>query len=656
MALSEAVRRRAEERLKFDTPYWAGGVTRDSSGRWHLPAPDEFQGCAKILDKRKRLVPAIARPWQLELDEALEAQRAQGLPMRVIILKARKLGFSTWIALKFLQRVTQLPYQSAVIVAQDVDTAGDILDMAKLAWEQLPEEEELGLGFPIKPALIGVTESNNSRKHMLFGEPSAHARRRGASARSVFTIDTAGSPAAGRGKTPNLVHLSEVAFWDSAQAQRKLLAMLEALPYVEETMCAIESTANGLNHFHDRWVRAREGAKDPETGEVYTPIFVGWWRDMGCSRQFATDEGRARFVETIGDVAAYGEVAEEEPMLQELYECTAEQLLWRRMKVQEHNSVQSFNQENPHSDEVAFIGSGRPVFGGILIAKAIKATREAPEPVSGTLRVAEWEDKRSRSGIVHVPKTTVWVPGGRKNADEHELFVWEHPRLAANAPQEIDGRPTTPFERRDGAYFVASDIAGGEANTLSEGDFHVVKVFDWHTRLEVATHASRMDPHLLPLWILQIALYFNEARVAVESNNMGVGVVDVLQREYRYRRMYKRELVGVVEDREQIRAGWETNLATKPAMEVTFGSLLDSAPVDSTGKPLPGGLRDQQTARELTTYVRTDKGKHEAQPGQYDDRLMTAMIAQQVMAMKRPPKIGGKRIEQFEPKDPITGY
>jgi hypothetical protein len=50
------------------------------------------------------------RPWQARtpetpahmtpLDEALERQRAAGQPMRAIILKARKLGFSTWVQAK----------------------------------------------------------------------------------------------------------------------------------------------------------------------------------------------------------------------------------------------------------------------------------------------------------------------------------------------------------------------------------------------------------------------------------------------------------------------------------------------------------------------------------------------------------------------------
>lgn len=646
--------RQAEDRLRYDTPFWAGGVYRDpTTGRWHKPAPGEFQGCAKILNKRKEIVPAIAHDWQLELDEKLEAQRAAGQPMRVIILKARKLGMSTWIALKFLQRVTQLPYQAAVVVAQDVSTAGDILGMAKLAYQLLPPGLELG--FPVKPGLIGVGESKNGRQHMIFGEKSRALRNEGATGNSVFEIDTAGSPTSGRGTTPNLLHLSEVAFWEAEQAMKKMLAMLEALPYEPETICAIESTANGLNHFYRRWESAREGAADPDSGEVYVPIFVPWWRDPLCARQFATDEGRERFEGTIGDTTHFGELAEDEPMLIELYKVTAEQLLWRRMKIQEQpdKSVQTFNQENPHSDEVAFIGSGHTVFPSILVTKTIRHTEAEERPVVGTLRPMDEIERRSRASTLLVPRGAKWVPSDEARPDDHLLEVWEMPRKAEEAPLRVLDergimRDTSDFERRQGAYVLGVDVASGEEDTFTKGDYHAIKVFDHHTRLEVASHRSRMDIHELPYWILLAALFYNEARVAVEVNNQGIAIVSPLQKDWRYRRLYRRRRIDTRTEKREDKAGWETSNTTKPAMEANFMGLLDS--------DIRGGLRDQTTARELTTYVVDEKGRHGAQSGEHDDLLMAAMIAQMVMAMMRPPKIGGKRVQTFAPKDPVTGW
>ncbi len=658
-------------RLRFDTPFWAGGVTRGPAGEIYYPQDGDFTGCVKIVSKQKRLVPCIAHPWQVELDDALEGQRAAGLPMRAIILKARKLGMSTWVAMKFLQRLTQLEYQVAVVTAQDTKTAGVIHNMAKTAYSHLPTAAELGLGFSIKPALIGSSFSANGRKFMEFGEPNRRLRMEGRSGSSIFEIDTAASPEALRGDTPSLAHLSEVAWWLGEQASRKMLSLLNAVPNEPETIVVLESTANGLNHFHRRWISARDGAADPDTGETYVPVFVPWWRDPKCAMPFSSLTERDRFIETIGDEAHYGDVAEDEPMLVELYKLTPEQLRWRRMMIRttHEGNVQLFKQENPASDEEAFIGSGRTVFSGILVAKAIRAAEAAPAPVTGSLRAAGFETKRSRAGTIEVPTGAVWVPAESIARGEHELQVWEHPRLEAPALEQ-GPRPAPPTLQSPAAlleqaaalavqegeqiedtlgagnYVVACDVAEGEANTFTEGDYSVAVVFDHRTREQVAIHESRMDMHELPFWLLLIALYYNRAWLAVEANGPGIAVVDPLHKDYRYPRMYRRKRIDRLAKTEERKPGWSTDKVTKPAMEATFSAALDED---------THGLRDLKTARQLSTYVIDDRGRHGAVQGEHDDRLLATMIAHRVMDTTRVPRKHGKRPRR-EPHDPLTGY
>lgn len=645
MPLSEI--ERVEDQLRYCTPYWAGGARKDASGVWRLPGPGEFRGCAKILNKQMRLVPLLPHPWQLEFDDELERQRAAGMPMRAIVLKARKLGFSTWIAEKFLQRLTQIAYQRAVVVAQDVKTAGDIFQMAKLTYQHLPTVEQLGLGFSIKPPIIREGSSQNGRKHMVFGEASRQLRNEGLTGESIFEVDTAQSPTSGRGGTFSLVHLSEVAFWEDKQALGKMLAMLEAVPYELETIVCLESTANGLNHFYRRWVSAREGALDPDSGEAYVPIFVPWWRDQNCARRFATDEARLRFEETVGDERVYGEIATDEPMLITAYGCTLEQLYWRRMKIREHpesKTVDTFNQENPHSDEAAFIGSGHTVFPGLLVTKAIKQAEAAPQPISGSLRVVEWKERRSRAGTVNVPVGVDWMASEAMGPDDPELLVWEHPvKGGGEWPEDVPQE-----DRVDGAYVVAVDVAEGEANTFTKGDFHCIQVFDHRTQLQVAIHASRMDMHLLPLFVVTVAVYYNNAWLAVEVNSIGTAVADPIQKDYRYPRMVRRKRWDKVLNVEQDLVGWRTDPTTKPMMEQTFASALDSDTM--------GGLRDIVTARQIATYIITERGKHEAQTGEHDDRLMAAMIAHRVMETQHPPRKQRRPVRRRRPVDPITGY
>ena len=313
----EQVRRR----LMYDTPWWAGGVRKDASGAWVRPGPAQFQGVAKIVDKARNLVPLIATDAQLQFDEALEGQRQAGLPMRAIVLKARQLGFSTWTEAKIAQRVTQLPYQNAVIVAHEVKAASAIFNMTERIHSHLPTMVELGLGFPIKPEITGRSFSDNGRKHLAFGERSRRYREQGRTGISTVNVDTAQSPESGRSETRNLVHLSEVAKWPeraTAGTASKMISVLNSVPYLPETLVVLESTANGLNHFYRRWVSAREGVDDPDTGETYVPIFFGWWREPSYAMKFSSDEARARFIETIGT----GPYGDDEPSLVELYGCT----------------------------------------------------------------------------------------------------------------------------------------------------------------------------------------------------------------------------------------------------------------------------------------------------------------------------------------------
>jgi len=619
------------ERLKFDTPFWA-------------------EHCAKILDKRRQLVPLVPHPWQREFDQKLEAQRAKGLPMRAIVLKARKLGFSTWVAAKFMQRVTQIPDQLAIVCAQDTDTAHQIFVMARTMYSHLPSYQQLGAGFTIKPDLIGANFSRSgNRSFMEFGEKNRNLRMQGLTATGVFEIDTANSPEGKRGYTPSMVHLSEVARWKEAATTgpaSKMLALLNALPYEPETIAVLESTANGLNFFYRRWQDAVAGEADPDSGETYAAVFVPWWRDPHCALPFPSVEARDRFGETVGDTRLYGEPVEDEPALQELYSLSLEQLAWRRMMIrtQHENKVELFKQENPASAEEAFIMSGRPFFSSVLVAKAIKAAESHPEPVLGTLRAEGFEVKRSRQGTTNVPSGAIWVPREQAKAGEELLEVWEHPVTKAS-------QALLPESKRgpEGAYVVFCDVAEGAEDTFMEGDFHAIQVFDHRSRMQVAQYESRLDRHLLPFWLLLIALYYNRAWVAVEVNSVGVAVNDPLAKDYRYPKLYRRRRHDRRSDEVTTLIGWQTSPSTKPLMEGAMGQALES--------DTRGGMRSVRAARQLTTYVKDDKGRRGAMPGEHDDLLMAVMGAHQVMEEYRVPKEASKKSSsRHVPADDVTGW
>ena len=69
-----------------------------------------------------------------------------------------------------------------------------------------------------------------------------------------------------------------------------------------------------------------------------------------------------------------------------------------------------------------------------------------------------------------------------------------------------------------------------------------------------------------------------------------------------------------------------------------------------------GGLRSVKAARQLTVYVKDEKGRRGAMPGEHDDLLMAVMGCHQVMEEYRVPKEPGKKKRRYQPLDDVSGY
>ena len=93
-----------------------------------------------IRTKDARIVPLRLNPAQERLYAALEQQRAAGRPMRVIILKARQLGFSTLAEALIFQRTATRENVNSLVVAHREDSTANLFKMSKLFFERLPEE------------------------------------------------------------------------------------------------------------------------------------------------------------------------------------------------------------------------------------------------------------------------------------------------------------------------------------------------------------------------------------------------------------------------------------------------------------------------------------------------------------------------------------
>ena len=141
---------------------------------------------------------------------------------------------------------------------------------------------------------------------------------------------------------------------------------------------------------------------------------------------------------------------------------------------------------------------------------------------------------------------------------------------------------------------------------------------------QVAELHGRVPPERFAQLLHALAWHYRRAMLAVERNNHGHSVLNTLRNVLRYPLLYRHVRydyrVG-----DQVVLGWPTDQSTKPIL------------VDDLAGALLGGhviLHSGALVDELMTFVSTDAGSQEAQPGKFDDRVMALGIAWQVR--KRP--------------------
>lgn len=558
------------------------------------------------------IVPMVPRPGQAKIEAAIQKQLAADEPIRLIILKSRRLGSSSWCSATLLRRLTQNKNRRGQIVAQDRGTAGELFELLKLMYQHLPNEPWL------KPPIYRSNDTKDS-KLLWWGERSSQERDKGnLGVNSQLTIDTAAEVEAGRGKTLHDLLCTEVAFWPNP---KKALSITNTVYDLPGTMVILESTANGHNWFKDRWDAAERGEGN------YLPVFIGWQEDPNNVRAFRDEGEREAFVATIGT----GPWGEDEPRLIEEYACTPEQLHWRRNAIVDkaNSDLDYFRQEFPSYPLEAFIASGRHVFAPPLVRAALDRAEQIDKlepkdggPERGILREKDFETRRVKSGTVERPTGAIWVPAEATGfPPSHDFWVRWNP----SDKDEKGDLPAFPAERDQ--FIVSVDPATGEENTVGVPDFSVIQVIDHRTREQVARLRSRrLDPDELAVQALLAAQFFNDALIVIETTGHGLPVARKLWDDFGWRRMYKRRALEQKNAKESNRLGWDTNVRTKPQMIAGMMELLRGT---TDGEPLHG-LRDPLTVFEMQTYIKDTKGREGADAGAHDDLLSAYMMGQEV--------------------------
>jgi hypothetical protein len=342
----------------------------------------------KILDKAGELVQFKPNPMQQEVVDYVMECIAKGVPVRVIILKARQQGMSTVIEAIIYWWTATHKRVNAKIISHDDESAGKIATMFKRYYDNSH--------YMFKP----MKRYNTKDGDLTFANPKRPPHDPVALAQynpgleSMISTASSRNTQIGRGDTIRLVHGSEVAFWPDGES---LVAGLgQTVPYLPGTMVFLESTANGVGgYFYDEWQAAVGGNSN------YKPFFFPWFDFPEYKMAPAED-----FVLTP-----------EERVIRRTHRLTKAQMCWRRMKMRDFKDKKLFMQEYPATDLEAFISSGRPRFDMEILMRMKQIAEETPvefgyfEQITKGLKAGTYKYVRS--------------------PEETELKIWKHPvRLA----------------------------------------------------------------------------------------------------------------------------------------------------------------------------------------------------------------------------------
>jgi hypothetical protein len=232
---------------------------------------------------------------------------------RNIVLKARQMGMTTWVAGRFFLKTITARGVMTVQVAHTREAAEGIFRMVQRFWECLPEDMREG---PLQ-------RSKANAGQMCF--PALD---------SEFRVVSAGDEGAGRGLTMQYLHCSEVSRWPG-DAGATLAGLRAALAPGGEMV--MESTPNGAyGCFYEEWGRAA-------TSDDVVQHFFPWWME------------EAYVAAPVG-----GDLREDEELLVATHGLTRAQIGFRRGLETSYRGLRS--QEFAEDAESCFKATGECCF------------------------------------------------------------------------------------------------------------------------------------------------------------------------------------------------------------------------------------------------------------------------------------------------------
>ena len=510
----------------------------------------------------------------------LERLRKAGLPIDIILLKARQWGGSTLTQfyMFWIQKMHRKHWNS--VICGDVEKQAKVV-LAMLEHAAADYDTFIDDGVPVVLKPYGRTDSVRE----IQGREC------------TITVGSAQKPDKVRGEDTSMAHLTEVGLWKETLG-KKPEDLIESItggmlqgPY---TLFVLESTAKGVgNYFHNTWIAAVAGKNN------FTPVFVPWYMidiySKALFREDETEEKKRKIYEAfIASLTEYEWWLFDEG-------ATLEAINWYRHKSRTMDEV-AMKSEYPTTADEAFQSTGAAYFKR-------KYLNELRLSCKQPAKVGEVVSRNNDSNKEAYLENLRFVSDSRGN-----LKIW------------LDVDKSVNMRNR---YVVLVDLGKGGS---IDADNTIACVMDryWQQLGEdgypevAAEWAGRESETDLLAWKLaQLGAYYNNALLVIESNTIDSSKEDRFRavldeiKNY-YPNLYKRPIVNKqdVGNTGGFRYGWNTNHASKEEIMADLDwAIREGMYVE----------RCNEAVDEMTIFERHADGSLGNVPGKgnHDDRVIT---------------------------------
>lgn len=299
----------------------------------------------KIKPKTGPLIPMVFNKAQQYLHERAEAQKKRTGKVRIIVLKGRQQGLSTYIAARFYHQTTCLPGVLTFVFAHAAEGTESLYSMVNRFYENSD------------PSLQPQRGKSNA-KELLFPR-----------LQSGYKVGTAGTgKGLGRSKTFQQLHWSEVAY--SPGADDHSAGILQTVADMAGTEIFLESTSAGMGDFFHRACKKAQADIADENGS-FELVFIPWYWQDEYKRKVATDFQ----LEQAQDGQDYTSEQEYFDMFKK-HGLTHEHLAWRRAKINDdfQGDISRFMREYPFYPEEAFEATANDCYIKPLLVRKARST------------------------------------------------------------------------------------------------------------------------------------------------------------------------------------------------------------------------------------------------------------------------------------------